>query len=128
MIFIGIYLTLRNQYIANNSQINIESITESTDISNGALQCITDMSPCCQGQDPQRGEWYLPNGELVQGTTTTTAFYRSRGNNGEVFLNRPSMVMSPTGRYCCEVANAANENQTLCVIIGKIFIKKCYIL
>ena len=115
---------LRNQFIANNSQVNIKSIGVSSDNSNSALQCITDMSPCCQSQDPQHGEWYLPNGELVQGTTTTMAFYRSRGDNGEVFLNRPSIVVSPAGKYCCEVANAANENQILCVIIGKIFIRK----
>ena len=69
-------------------------------------------------QDPRRGEWYQPNGALVQGTTSTTAFYRSRGANGEVSLNRPSGVESPTGQFCCEVPDATNTNQTLCVNIG----------
>ena len=118
---------LRNQFIANNSQVNIKSIGVSTDNPNGALWCVADMFPCCLSQDPQHGEWYLPYGELVQGTDSTVAFYRSRGDNGEVSLNRPSNIMSPTGRYCCEVANAANMNQTLCVIIGKIFIKNVLI-
>ena len=118
---------LRNQFIANNSQVNIRSIGTSTDDPNGALQCITDRFPCCMSQDPQHGEWYLPNGELVQGTTSTTALYRSRGDNGEVSLNRPSDIMYPIGRYCCEVANAANINQTLCVIIGKNFITNLHI-
>ena len=122
--FTGVYLMLRNQFIANNSQVNIRNIGVSTDSPSGALQCITDKFPCCMSQDPQHGEWYLPNGELVHGivNTSTTALYRSRGDNGEVSLNRPSNIISPTGRYCCAVANAANINQTLCVIIGKVFI------
>ena len=54
----------------------------------------------------------------MQGTTSTIAFYRSRGANGEVSLNQPSGVESPTGRFCCEVPDATNTNQTLCVNIG----------
>ena len=56
----------------------------------------------------------------MQGTTSTTAFYRIRGANGEVSLNRPSGIESPTacGRFCCEVPDATNINQTLCVNIG----------
>ena len=48
------------------------------------------------------------------------AFYRNREDNGEVSLNRPGDALSPIGRYCCEVANAVDINQTLCVVIGKI--------
>ena len=33
-------------------------------------------------------------------------------------LNRPSNVESPTGQFCCEVPDATNTNQTLCVNIG----------
>ena len=54
----------------------------------------------------------------MQGTASTIAFYRTRGANGEVFLNRPSGIESSTGRFCCEVPDATNNNQTLCVNIG----------
>ena len=108
---------LESYYIANNSQINTRSIGLSP---NSSLQCITNRNPCCLTQDPRLGEWYLPNGELVQGANSTTAFYRSRGDNGDVSLNRPSEVVSPTGKFCCQVPNAADINQTLCVIIGRI--------
>ena len=114
----GVYLALRGVHITNNSNINIRSIGQSSDNPNGALQCITDNLRCCS-QDPRLGEWYQPNGALVQGTTSTTAFYRSRGANGEVSLNRPSGVESPTGRFCCEVPDGTITNQTLCVNIGK---------
>ena len=116
----GVYLALRGAYVANNSNINIRSIGQSSDRPNGALQCITDRMPCCLRQNPRLnlGEWYLPNRQLVQGSTSTAVFYRNRGNNGEVSLNRPSDVMSPAGRFCCEVSDATDTNQTLCAIIG----------
>ena len=114
----GVYLALRGVHITNNSNINIRNIGQSSDSPNGALQCITDNLQCCS-QNAGRGEWYQPNGALVQGTTSTTAFYRTRGANGEVFLNRPSGVESPIGFFCCEVSDATSTIQTLCVNIGK---------
>ena len=115
----GVYLALRGVFIVNNSQVNIRNVGQSSDSPNGALQCITDRTPCCLNQNPRHGEWYLPNGALVQGTASTTAFYRNRGDNGEVSLNRPSDVMSPIGQFCCEVPDATDTNQTLCVNIGE---------
>lgn len=111
---------LRSQFIANNSQINIDSVT--TDSLSGALQCITDKVPCCQSH----GEWYRyqQKGTLseVQMNTLTTEFYVIRDNHGVVSLNRLEnvTVSNPpvTGQFCCKVANAADMNQTLCVIIG----------
>ena len=115
-----VYLALRSQFIANNTQIHIRSIGMSSDDPNSALQCITDKNPCCLSQNPQHGEWYLPNRRVVQGDKSDTAFYRYRGDNGEVYLNRPTNVsVSQTGRFCCEVPDATDTNQTLCVIIGK---------
>ena len=52
-------------------------------------------------------------------------FYRNRGDNGRVYLNRPTNnnIMSPTGQFCCEVSDVTGVNQTLCVVIGKLNIK-----
>ena len=111
---------LRNQFIANNSQINIRSIGTSSNIPNTALQCITDKNPCCFNPSHRHGEWYQPNRTLVKGGSSTRMFCRNRGDNGEVFLNLPSGVMSPTGQFCCNVPDAMDINQILCVIIGKI--------
>ena len=113
---------MRGVFIANNSNINIRNIGQLSDDPNSALQCITDKIRCCLSQNPRHGEWYLPNEELVQGTTSTSAFYRNRGDNGEVSLNRPNGVLSPTGLFCCEVPDATGTNQTLCVNIGMLHI------
>ena len=80
---IGVYLSLGNQVISNNSQVNIKSL--SSDHSSGALQCITDRSPCCLSSG--RGEWYLPNAATIGGNSSATMYYTRRGDNGEVILN-----------------------------------------
>ena len=47
-------------------------------------------------------------------------FYRNRGEDGTVNLNRfNSDVMMPTGRFCCVVPDAMNVDHTVCVNIGK---------
>ena len=115
---VGVYLTLRGESIGTNSNVNIRNIGLSSDNPNGALQCITDRNPCCKG-NPRLGEWYLPDGGIVQERQSTTEFYRNRGTSGEVFLNRPSVTMSPTGQFCCEVADYSGNNQTVCVNIGE---------
>ena len=92
----GVYLALRGVHINNNSYINIRNIGQSFDNPIGAAKCITDNVHCCSSQNPRLGEWYQPNGALVQGAISTTAFYRTRGDNGEVFLNRPSEIESST--------------------------------
>ena len=99
----GVYLALRGVFIANNSQVNIRIIGQSSDSPIGALQCITDRIPCCATPPNRRGEWYLPNGALVQGTASTTVFYRNRGDNGEVSLNRHSDVIhtESLSDVCC---------------------------
>ena len=46
------------------------------------------------------------------------AFHRNRDNDGNINLFRMrDNVISPTGRFCCEVEDATGANQTLCVII-----------
>ena len=117
--FKGAYLALQNQFIANNTQINLRSIGLSSDNPSGALQCITDKKPCCFGQDPMLGWWYKPNGMVVHWNTSDMVLFGSRGDNGEVYLNHPNGVtMIPTGRFCCVIPDATDTNQTLCVIIG----------
>ena len=110
-------------FIPNNSQVNINNIGLSSDIPNGALQCITDRVPCCLSQNSRFGEWYLPNRILVHGAISTREFYRNRGDNGNVSLNHPRDIMSPTGEFCCEIPDATDTSQTLCVNIGEFKLK-----
>ena len=122
--FAGVYLALRNQFIANNTQINIRSIGQYSDNPNGALQCITDRKPCCLSL--RYGVWHLPNGMHVPtrgfGSESDLEFYRNREDNGKVYLNCPAnnsiTAMTPVGQFCCEVSDATNTTQILCILIG----------
>ena len=120
----GVYLSLKGTVYANNSLIPITEIGETNpDIHlNEGLQCITDRMSCCK--TGKAGEWYFPDGTGVPvlGTVAdgnrATTFYRNRGDNGTVNLNRVNTnVMSPAGLFCCQVHNTLN--QTACINIGK---------
>ena len=84
---------------------------------NEALQCITNKMPCCKMA--KIGHWYFPNGEevTIQGNAPPF-FYRNRGNDGTVNLNRVhESVITPTGQFCCVVPDNNDINQKLCVNI-----------
>ena len=81
---------------------------------NHALQCVSDMRPCCRTN--RAGEWYFLNGTQVPQQDTTYSFYRNRGaDDGTVNLNRISSdVTFPTGLFCCVLPDIDGKNQTLC--------------
>ena len=110
---------------ANNSAIQITEIGETNTAmppppnSNNGLQCITDRIPCCASVFNRFGQWYFPDGTLVPTQGEATTFYRNRGDDGTVNLNRLNTnVMMPTGLFCCVVPDAAGDTQPLCANIG----------
>ena len=45
-------------------------------------------------------------------------FYRGRGNNQTIYLSRRNNAQSSSGRFCCELPDASDVNQTFCVVLG----------
>lgn len=122
MLFSGVYLSLRGYYLFNNSVIFINEIGESPaynrTIKNG-LQCVTDWELCCRRPYNVSGQWFFPNGDMVPVRGYNVGFYRNRGYDGTVNLNRhKTTITSPTGLFCCTVPNAQGKNQMLCANIG----------
>ena len=117
---------------ANNSAIQITEIGETDTVtmppppnSNNGLQCITDRMPCCAAV--RAGDWNFPNGTAVSVQGVATTFYRNRGDDGTVNLNRLNTnIMMPTGLFCCEVPDAAGDTRPLrvCANIGKKIVTK----
>ena len=66
------------------------------------------------------GNWYFPDGTTtVPNQSGATSFYRNRGDDGTVNLNRLNAgVMSPTGQFCCVVPDTTGVDQTVCADIG----------
>ena len=101
----------------NDSRIFINEIGSNSESQQSAVVCTSDRIPCCRVQ--QHGEWKFPNGSLVQPMSQQpTTYVRMRDNIGNVKLFRANnAVISPTGKFCCEVDNATGTSQTICVII-----------
>ena len=104
----------------NNSVILITEIGETNDTSNNGLQCITDRRPCCATVPNRHGEWFFSDNGVVPNEASATTFFRNRGDDRTVNLNRlNSDVMMPTGRFCCMVLDATDVNISTCVTVSK---------
>ena len=110
----GVYLQRDGVFLPDNSAVFISDIGN---VDNNRLQCLTDRTPCCGSS--QTGEWNFPGGGgTVPVQLGATTFFRNRGDDGTVNLNRVSNdVMMPTGQYCCEVPDATGVNRMACAII-----------
>ena len=121
------YLYLGNMIHVNNSIIFVTTIgriyssSEELIVNNGPLQCVTDRI-CCRHPN-RNGEWFFPNGTNIwppKWYNHFPLFYRYRGDNGTVYLNRANVNATfPTGLFCCVVPDITDTLQTLCANIGK---------
>lgn len=106
--------------LSSDKMVFINDVGTDTSDSHPPLVCTTDKEPCCQ-RHPRYGEWYYPDGQLIPNNVNAVTFYRNRDNEGNVNLFRASSnVISPTGRFCCEIPDATSTNYTHCVNIRKI--------
>ena len=115
----GVYLTLGTQVYRNGGIIIINEIGEGDD---RALLCVTDLTQCCRSDETDRrgalGEWFYPDGALIQLEDSGDDIYRNRGPSA-VRLNRRNNATSPTGQFCCVVPDATFTNRITCINIGE---------
>ena len=128
-----VYLSLGlTTIIVNNTEILITDIGEDATGGLPSLTCHTDLTECCRNNDTGgqggRGEWYYPDGRMVQKNADSIAagegFYRVRNAPQVVRLARRdgvrSPALSPTGSYCCVVPTTVGE-MTVCANIGNCY-------
>ena len=110
---------LGGQTYMNNSIVAINDIGEGNNTSgeDSALLCVTDNVDCCNNTN---GEFYYPNNSAV-GFSSTNSWYRNRGPQ-VVRLNRRNGVLSPTGRYKCEVPDFSGMNQSIYITVRGIIV------
>ena len=143
---VGVSLKLYGVTIPNNSLIDFDDIlyreirgSLSEDPSNAnatlhdqTLLCITDLEDCCDTPRTVRGDWYYPDGSVVQFDAEGTTFRANRGPNevisgrqfyGSVRLFRRYTPLQ-SGSFCCGLPSAADPNvtQTLCAGIGELLL------
>ena len=91
------------------------SITDIGEGVNDSLLCITDNPNCCKTL--AMGEWYFPNNmSTVRTQGFGDSFYRNRGPM-VVRLHRRYNAMRPTGPFCCEVPDANEVIQRICITV-----------
>ena len=109
--YTDVYFSLRGAVYANNSVIYVTEIGETEPT---GLQCITYRKPC----SAPSGEWLLPEVWESKTDNMFAPFNRSRSTDGTVTLYRANdTVMSPAGLFCCEVTDAEDKNQEVCINI-----------
>ena len=79
----------------NNSEIYITNVGEGS----FALSCRTSLTGCCKS--PPVGEWYYPDGQIVNVRRFEEDYYRNRDEEGNVYLNRRNSPQLPRGIYRC---------------------------
>ena len=106
------YFELNGIVHPNHSAIPLLDVGENE----GALFCKTKMEECC-GTPPNRiGELYYSNGTQVPIAGLQYGFYRNRGQQ-VIRLNRREGVISPTGRYRCEIPDVGGVTQNIYITL-----------
>ena len=129
----GVFLSLRGADVTNDGYVDVGDIGFGDDAN--ALLCHTDKTDCCKSPYMINGNWYFPNGTVVEdfraimqsGKGTSNILARNRGSNGVVRLYS---LGSPTdiGHFYCVVPNAAGDNQTIYVNLCKFAIEMLQLL
>ena len=124
----SVYLSLgQTNFTTNNTEVLITDIGEDASDGLPSLTCHTDLTECYRkidtGDQGGRGEWYYPDGRVVQNNTASTAagenLYRVRNAPRVVRLARRDSgnPLSPTGSFCCVIPTTKGE-MTFCANIG----------
>ena len=82
---------------------------------------MTDSTECCGAPSPV-GEFYYPDGSMVNIRASGDSLYRNRGN-GFIRLNRRNNALSPLGRYRCAIPDSNGVMQNIYINIGELNIK-----
>ena len=140
---VGVSLKVLGVTIPNNSLVDVDDIlyrspapccnedpsNANPELHDQALLCVTDLVDCCDDSNTVRGEWYYPDGRVVQFNARGITFRRNRGRNevingrqfyGSVRLFRRYGSPPERGRFRCEMPSADDPsvNQTLYANIG----------
>ena len=140
---VGVSLKLGGVTIPSDSLVDVDDIMytapntqccseppSNTNPRDEALLCVTDLVDCCESPRTVRGDWYYPDGRIVEyNPPSSAAFQANRGPheevNGQQFYGTVRLFRRYSalerGRFHCELPRAADPsiNQTIYANIGK---------
>ena len=112
--------------LANNSVVVITDIGDAAD-GTPPLICNTTFTPCCSTAANRHGDWYYPSGDSVPNSAAGQDFYRGRGNDGTVRLNRRNNALSPLGTYYCEIPLTSPSDLQRLSVTSKLIVCTCFL-
>ena len=112
---VKVYFELNGNTFTNNSVASFLEIGEG----DASLLCKTNKVACCGSVPNRYGEFYYPNGQKVPvvGRAGGAELYRNRGNQ-LIRLNRRSGVVSPRGKYRCEIPDDSDVMQEILITLN----------
>ena len=111
---IALKFILPGRTYLDGDTVLIAEIGEGND---AALLCVTDSTECCASPHLV-GEFYYPDGRVVNVRPSGDSLYRNRGD-GFIRLNRRNSVTAPTGRYRCTIPDSSGTMQSIYINIGE---------
>ena len=106
------YLTFMGETLPDHSYVDLSALG---DIANedDYVVCHTDLTSCCGGSVPDRGFWYLPNGDELPGAGGSGA-----ATNPIVLMRGPQVVRlirgtgpgDASGLYRCIIETVADND------------------
>ena len=112
---VKVYFELNGNTFTSNSVASFLDVGEG----DGALLCKTNKVACCGTRPNRYGEFYYPSGGRVPivGVAGGAELYRNRGNQ-LIRLNRRSGVVSPRGKYRCEIPDDSDVMQKIFITLN----------
>ena len=99
------------QALANNSYVDLSTVGNAGDNSDGVV-CHTDLMTCCSGgQGIHRGNWSFPDGTLLPPIGSGDPIALGRTYQIAI-IRRTNDATGPTGIYRCRIATNAVHSDT----------------
>ena len=99
------YLTFMGEILPNHSYVDLSLVGGIN--SGNEVVCHTDLSSCCRGgDDPDRGDWYFPNGDRLPFPGSHPLIQRRLQQRVELHRGDRS-GSAPSGIYRCSIETTA---------------------
>ena len=108
------YLTVKGKNIPNNSYVDFNTVGPKIENQKpNTLQCKTDLNTCCtRTQGPDRGDWYLPNGNRLPIYNYNVIPVLSEGRGPQRVFVYYIGRSGTSGIYRCDIETIAVNNNS----------------
>ena len=113
------YVSFMGVNLPNHAYVDLTTVGNDISATGDTVRCHTDLSTCCSGpQGVHRGDWYFPDGSVLDNAMGGGNIYKLRGAQ-VVHLRRKNNAMSPSGIYHCDIETVAVNDNDVDTITGE---------